>query len=102
MARSQKLALFLDTREDAIARGDYSVVACMNAELDRLGWNERTGPLERHETVLEAAVPPPMEQAVPAKPKRGRPPSPRCEHDMLVDRCPTCAEDSLLDLEERT
>lgn len=92
--RQGKLELFLSTREDALARGDRSVVTTMNAELDRLGWREPANLLDRHETVLETTQAVMPEAAVPKK-ARGRPPRPRCEHDMLVERCPDCSEETI-------
>lgn len=49
-------------------------------ELQRLGAMETTEDTTALETVT------------PEKPRRGRRPKPRCEHDMILDRCPDCSE----------
>jgi hypothetical protein len=76
--------MFLQERENARGHGDRGVERCMDVELDRMG--HRDHPVETTEQEQ-------LERAVPAQPKRrGRPPKPRCEHDMLVERCPECSE----------
>jgi len=71
--------MFREMRAKARAVGDAGVVRMTDVELGRLG------PLETIEAVTD------METAVPEKPKRGRKPKPRCEHAMILDRCPDCS-----------
>jgi len=78
MGRAERIQSFREARANARARGDASMVHCMDVELARL------------DAPLETATPEAMETAVPPRPRRGRPPRPRCEHDQLADRCPTC------------
>ncbi len=78
---SKKLQMFMSARAEAIARGDRRLARTMDVEIARLGYRA-----PERET-MQAVT---MEQAVPEKPRRGRPPKPRCEHDMLLDRCPDC------------
>lgn len=95
---NNKLALFLETREDAFHRQDWSVVMAMNAELQRVGYKDPESVLDRHEMAPETMqATEVLERAVPERPKRGRPPRPRCEHGMLVERCPTCNEDEAVE-----
>jgi hypothetical protein len=79
---SNKLRNFMDLRASAIANGDRKLARTMDVEIARLGYHPK---METTQAVV-------MEQAVPEKPRRGRPPRPRCEHDMLLERCPECAE----------
>lgn len=79
--RQGKIAMFQDTRAVAMQMGDNGMVRAMNAELASLGALETTLPVDV------------METAVPAKPRRGRRPLPRCEHDMIAARCPVCNEE---------
>ncbi|HTG20904.1 MAG TPA: hypothetical protein VK681_12740 [Reyranella sp.] len=52
----------------------------MNVELDRMGYRE-------------TVIPEPMETTMAPNPKKGRPPKPRCEHNMIADRCPDCNDE---------
>lgn len=74
----------LKMRQYARACGDKSLERACNADLARHGYRDEL------ETTEAETLP---EQVVPDKPKRGRPPRPRCEHDMIVDRCPDCRDD---------
>lgn len=76
--RSGKIAMFREQRAKAANVGDRGMVHCMDVELDRLG---------AFETTQDATV---LETVVPEKPRRGRRPMPRCEHDMIAERCPDC------------
>ena len=75
-----RIQSFRQARANALARRDWSMVNTMDVELARLGFQE---PME----TTEAPV---MEMAVPAPSRRGRRPLPRCEHNMIVGRCPDC------------
>lgn len=77
---SKKLQMFMDARAAAVDRGDERLRRTMDVEIARLGYR-----------VPETTQAPVMEQAIPEKSRRGRPPRPRCEHDMLLDRCPECS-----------
>ncbi len=68
--------MFRENRARALACGDMMMARAMGIELATLGVMETT----RDETVLE--------QAVPRRP--GRKPKPRCEHDVIIPRCPEC------------
>jgi len=72
--------MFLQERAKARSRGDRSVERCMNVELDRMGYRE-------------TVIPEPMETTMAPNPKKGRPPKPRCEHNMIADRCPDCNDE---------
>lgn len=78
-SRDGKVAMWREMRSRARAVGDAGVVRMTNVELGRLG------ALETTEAVND------VETAVPERPKRGRRPKPRCEHDMILDRCPDCS-----------
>lgn len=80
--RDGKIALWQETRARARAHGDAGMVRMTDMELRRLGALETT----QDTTVLEMTV--------PEKPRRGRRPKPRCEHDMIADRCPECSDDA--------
>jgi hypothetical protein len=96
-----RAAEFLRLRAKSQAVGDTNHVRCMNVELARMGYREPVAqekavppPLERAVPEKpETAVPAPKETAVPPAPRRGRPPKPRCEHGLLLERCPDCSED---------
>ena len=75
-----KTEMFQDALVAAKARGDLGMVRNLRAELAACGVFETT-----EDTTM-------LEQAVPPKP-RGRRPKPRCEHDMILDRCPDCNEE---------
>lgn len=75
---------FLAIRAAARERGDWNLARAMDVELERLGYREAGA--------LEATAVRMPERAVTEK-RRGRPPRPRCEHDMLVGRCPECDGD---------
>lgn len=79
--------MFLRERAKARARGDRGVERCMNVELNRMGYQEPPP--------VETTTAPPMETTMVPGPKKGRPPKPRCEHDMILSRCPDCSEDGL-------
>ena len=83
--REGKIQMFRDARVRALACGDYSMARAMKIELANCG---------DFETVVDE---PEMERAVPEKPKRGRRPKPRCEHDMILDRCPDCRDEGMVD-----
>ena len=70
--------MFKEQRARAQACGDQMMVRAMNIELATLGVFETT--------LAEDG----LERAVPEKPRRGRKPLPRCEHDMIIPRCPEC------------
>ena len=76
----------LAMRERARGIGDVNLERACNADLVRFGY--------RDEEPMETAVPTEdgLERAVPPKPKRGRPPRPRCEHNQIVGRCSACEE----------
>jgi hypothetical protein len=76
-----RVANWRDMRAKARSVGDFSMVHTAGVELQRLGVGEP----------LETTQGPEMEQAVPEKAKRGRKPKPRCEHDMILERCPDCS-----------
>ena len=76
-----KVAYFREHRAKARAVGDATLVRNMDRELARLGFQE---------TTQDATV---MEMAVPEKPRRGRRPLPRCEHNQIAARCAECADD---------
>lgn len=77
---ASRVANWRDMRAKARSVGDFSMVHTAGVELQRLG----IGPLETTQG-------PETEQAVPGRPKRGRKPKPRCEHEMILERCPTCS-----------
>ena len=89
---ANKLKMFMDVRSEAVARGDRRLQRTMDVEIARLGYRVPEGPFISvegpQETTQAVGL---MEQAVPEKPRKGRPPKPRCEHDMLLDRCPDCS-----------
>lgn len=65
----------------------------MEVELTRMGYVDTAATNVAVETTQAAPLP---EQAVPEKPKgRGRPPRPRCEHGMIVDRCDECKKEGV-------
>lgn len=76
-------------RARALAQGDHSQVRALDADLERSGAIPEPG---RSFGVESTAVELP-ERAVPEKPRRGRPPRPRCEHGRIADRCVECQED---------
>lgn len=78
-----KLRNFLEIRENARRMGDSGLQKAMDQEMRRMGYTPET---------TQAPV---MEMAIPEKPRRGRPPKARCEHDMLIERCPDCSEEGL-------
>jgi hypothetical protein len=80
-----KIAMFRETRANARARGDRGMVRNMDVELARMGAGETA-----METTQDATV---LETVVPEKPRRGRRPMPRCEHDVIAARCPECMEE---------
>ena len=84
---NNKLRNFMELRATAVARGDRGLQRAMDAEIRRLGYHPEM-------ETTQAAV---MEQAVPEKPRRGRPPKARCEHGMLLERCPDCAEEGTVE-----
>lgn len=79
--RQGRIAMWREARAAALERGDMGMVRGANAELASLGVLETTQPADE------------MERVVPDKPRRGRRPLPRCEHDMIAARCPTCNEE---------
>ena len=72
----------MQIRADAIAMGDRKLAHTMDVEIRRLGYR-----VEPERETTQAAV---MEMAVPEKPRRGRKPQPRCEHNLIIPRCPEC------------
>jgi hypothetical protein len=76
-----KVRMLRGVRDQAHAIGDRSLEAAMTADLERMGIRDAS-------VEFETAVPEPLELAVPRK--GGRPKLPRCEHDMIVGRCPEC------------
>ncbi len=76
-SKQGRIAMFREALQAARARGDASMVRAMRVELASLGDLETTQ-AER------------LEEVVPEKPRRGRHPMPRCEHDVIVPRCPEC------------
>lgn len=74
-----RIASFRHARATARARGDAKMVRAMDLELSRLGDGLET---------TQAA--PELEYAVPEAAKRGRKPLPRCEHNLVADRCHLC------------
>lgn len=78
--RDGKIQMFREALAAARARGDAGMVRNCKVELAACG-------------VFETAMDEPaLEYAVPPKP-RGRRPKPRCEHNMIADRCPDCNEE---------
>jgi hypothetical protein len=77
-SRAERVAMWREQRDSARARGDTGIARCAERELDRLGVIE---------TTQDATE---LEHAVPEKPRRGRRPKPRCEHDIIAERCPDC------------
>jgi hypothetical protein len=73
-------------RDQARVLGDRSLEAAMTADLERMGVRDEPEPV----TGLETVVPELLEFAVPRK--SGRPKLPRCEHNMIVGRCPECGD----------
>lgn len=82
--RAGKAAMFKAARIKALANGDLNMVRNLDCELAACGIFETTLPAEE------------MEQAVPEKPRRGRKPLPRCEHGMILLRCPECSPEEVL------
>lgn len=78
-----KIAMFREARAKALSAGDQGMVRAMNVELATLGVFETTEAVDT------------LERTVPAKPRRGRKPMPRCEHDMIAARCPDCSGDTI-------
>ncbi len=78
-----RVAMFLQERANARARGDRGVERCMNVELRRMGYVDP----------VETTVAEPMEQVVPPPKRRGREPKPKCEHGRPPERCLDCQED---------
>ena len=72
----------LEMRRRARALGDVSLERACNADLARFGHRD-----EGLETTQAEVLP---ERAVPPKPRRGRPPGPRCEHGKTAGRCGEC------------
>ena len=77
------IQMFKEALASARARGDAGMVRAMSVELATLGVFETT----------EAGE---LERAVPEKPRRGRKPMPRCEHDMILARCPDCSPEEMV------
>jgi len=77
---------FRRTYREARARGDVNLANAMQVELRRLG----AGPEPARMETTVAEMP---ERAVPAPPRRGRPPRPRCEHGEIADKCLACSPD---------
>jgi hypothetical protein len=73
--------MFREALANARARGDVGMVRAMKVELAMLG---------------ETTEPEPLETAVPVKPRRGRRPLPRCEHGMILMRCPDCSPEEVV------
>lgn len=80
-SRAGRTAMFREQRAKAASVGDGGMVRCMNVELARMG------ELETTEDTTE------METATPERPRRGRRPMPRCEHNMIAERCIDCNPD---------
>lgn len=81
-----KLRNFLELRENARRMGDTKLQRAMDQEMARIGY-----------CAPETTQAPVMEMAIPEKPRRGRPPRPRCEHDMLLERCPDCKDEGTVE-----
>lgn len=77
--------MWRESRTKARSVGDHSMVRMCNMELGRLGSLEETPETTQDTTVLETVT--------PAAPRRGRKPKPRCEHNMIADRCVECNPD---------
>lgn len=89
----------LHMREYARGIGDTSLERACNADLVRYGYRDEvvvpytedtpagTETVETTEAVVEG-----QERAVPPKPRRGRKPMPRCEHNNIEGRCDACNE----------
>lgn len=81
-----KIAMFLETRDDAYARRDVGIVRSMNAELRRYGVPDDatianpTGKAVRNGRARETAPP-------AKKPRNGLP---KCEHENVAERCTEC------------
>jgi hypothetical protein len=70
--RAGKIAMFREQRAKAGRAGDGGMVRCMDVELARLGVSRETGQ---------------------ERPRRGRKPMARCEHDAIEARCELCHPD---------
>jgi hypothetical protein len=79
--RAAKIADFRRMRAQARSAGDAGIARAMDLELAHLG-------------EFETTQAPALETATPAKPRRGRKPLPRCEHNLIASRCPDCADDA--------
>lgn len=79
--REGKAQMFRDALAAARARGDANMVRNLKIELASLG---------EFETTEDATV---LEMPTPDRPRRGRKPMPRCEHNMIAARCEICNED---------
>lgn len=88
--KQNRIQMFREARANARARGDLNMVHAMNVELATLGVFEENRATLSYETTQEPGL---EEKAVPEKPRRGRKPLPRCEHEMIAARCPECSED---------
>jgi hypothetical protein len=75
-----RVANWRDMRAKARSVGDSSMVRTADVELQRLG----VGPFETTQDDTQ------LERAVPEKPRRGRRPLPRCEHERVAERCELC------------
>jgi hypothetical protein len=86
-----RIASFRQALANARSRGDASMVRCMKIELGRLGVGETAveGP-------LETVTPEPMENTMADRPRRGRRPMPRCEHNQIAERCDICNQEEHL------
>ena len=80
-----KIAMFLDARDRARARGDLGIMRATTADLRRLGvqdgetsatWAQRLAP--KQPEIKRTPAP-------PAKVKRAH-----CEHGSIADHCPEC------------
>lgn len=78
--RAGKILMFRDALARAVTAGDQGMARNCRVELATLGVFETVEPVDD------------LERVVPEKPKRGRRPKPRCEHNMIVGRCATCNE----------
>lgn len=91
-----RVAVLLDARARARAFEDRGLERAVQADLDRLGYQDPPGRVVTGSGMETTAVRAP-ERAVPQAKQRprergkgGRPPAPRCKHGQVEGRCRKC------------
>jgi hypothetical protein len=74
--RQGKIRMFREARARALQQGDMGMVRNCDIELAACGYE--TTQADR------------LEDTMAPKPRRGRQPMPRCEHDVIIPRCEVC------------